>query len=251
MSWDTLIVGLFSNENSINSLIGIFDSIVALVAAIVGAIVAAIVGAYYYKKSDRDRRKIEKTIDFIDEFYSKEFIMHRRVLWNTQLKVQDNNNTKASIENIALGFLYPIPRYSKPYDGEMFDDLTEHNHISMYLGFLERLSLSIKKKYVDVNSIKEAFSDAMIWHAELILKICDSIEYNAQEQKRKHDESASIKNDKGLHGRLDLTLKSIKNIKNLHDSLDLTRDKLASEISYEYRIEPSKKKNNYSIFKSK
>jgi len=132
--------------------------------------------------------------------------------------------------------LYPIPKGSKSYSGELVDNLTEHNHLSIYLGFLERLSLSIEKKYVDVNSIKEALSDAMIWHAELVLKICDSIEYKAQKQKENHDKTVSTKNDKDLDGRLSLTLKSIKNIKNLHESLGLTRDKLSDEISYYYRL---------------
>jgi len=84
VSWDTLVVGLLSNENSLSYLV-----------VLVAAILTAILSAYLYHRSDRNRRNIEKTSDFIDEFYSKEFIMHRRALWNMQLKVQDEKNEYA------------------------------------------------------------------------------------------------------------------------------------------------------------
>lgn len=181
---------------------------------------------------DTERRKTETTLAFIEEFYSEEFMFHRKALWNLHKKAMFNI---ISIEDMAKKFVY-----SGDYDSRFISDITstedilkEHNHLTMYLSFLQRLAISIDKDQVYVELIKEAISDAMIWHAELSLKVCYAIKGLADDQlskyKKKVKDTGIIEN-KGMQGRVNLIVNPAQMVIDLHEKLDLSLDKLENEI---------------------
>jgi hypothetical protein len=68
------------------------------------------------------------------------------------------------------------------YTGDEVFGLTEHPHLTLYFGFVERLGLSIKRNEVDIAVIKEALSYEFLWHADLIRTIAKRLESLAIER---------------------------------------------------------------------
>ena len=186
-----------------------FDTLVSgfFIAASV-AIIGAAYGSYINNKYDRERGRTEKTLEFINEFYSKEFAHCKESLWWTKEAVLDN---KVSIKYIAKAFIYPL-KEGYYYNGKHVPEdggLLEIQHLFVYFGFLQRLGLSIEKEYVNKNEIKAGLCNMMLWNGELITKICDSIEDMATER-----ELYYIKNEKEIH--------YIKHIRKVYETLDLS-----------------------------
>nr|WP_321496356.1 hypothetical protein [uncultured Methanolobus sp.] len=134
------------------------------------------------KNQDNKRIKTETTIDFIKEFYSIDFISHRKAVSFLKDKVKVSTSQQQFIESIACGFVYPMPAGVTYYKGNVIDGLTEHQHIKLYLAFLQRLAISIENDQADLASVKKAMADAFIWHAELVLKVCNEIQVQAQDK---------------------------------------------------------------------
>ncbi|AEH60002.1 hypothetical protein Mzhil_0122 [Methanosalsum zhilinae DSM 4017] len=143
--------------------------------AIIG-VLSVIFGAYTLKenrKTDAEKIRIYRTISYIEEFYSKQFMFHRTALSNLNKRVENGGITT---EDIACRFVYSYSKKGpKPHFYGKLDGLTEHQHLSMYLSFLQRLYISIESGHIDLETIKKAIADAMIWHAELTLDVCNSI----------------------------------------------------------------------------
>lgn len=121
------------------------------------------------KKLDENRieeRKFVKTNIFIDQYFSNEFIFHRIAVSKMREKVLQN---RVSVKYISNGFLYP--NYLASYDGLITHDLTEHQHLTIYLGFIERLGNAIKNGELNEGALKNALSYEFRWHADLIRNI--------------------------------------------------------------------------------
>ncbi len=172
------------------------DSLVSgfLIAASV-AIIGAVIGASLSSKYDRERRKTETSLDFIKEFFSNDFVYCRESLWWTKEAVLDN---EVSVKHIARAFVYPV-KEGYYYDGKLVGHFLEVQHLIVYFGFLERLGISIKRGYVNLDEIKDGLSNIMIWNGELVSKICDAIE--------------EMSTEKDLH--------YIENIRLVYETLDL------------------------------
>ncbi|WP_321430523.1 hypothetical protein [uncultured Methanolobus sp.] len=190
-----------------------------------GLIITLFVGLVtiqYNRHQDNKRIKTETTIDFIKEFYSIDFISHRKAVSFLKNKVKVSTHQQQFINSIACGFVYPMPEGVKYYEGKVIDGLTEHQHIKLYLAFLQRLAISIENKQVDIASIKKAMADALIWHAELVLKVCTEIQVQAQANYDSHIT--------GAQDRLMLLTCPAQLVIDLHYELGLGRDALKEEI---------------------
>jgi hypothetical protein len=224
---------MISNDNLFLGLINFLCTFIVFV----GTLSVGIFTIWNNRRLDTNRRKTETTLAFIKEFYSNEFMFHRKALWNLHKKTVNN---ELSIEKIAEDFVYPFSKILIPDTEHKKVILTEHNHLTMYLSFLQRLSISIDKDQVDVEAIKKAISDAMIWHAELALKVCYEIidkadqKFEVYEEKLKKTESnknlQAAVTDKGMPGRTHLIKRPAQMVIDLHKDLDLSPDVLESEI---------------------
>ncbi|WP_407281701.1 hypothetical protein V7O61_11605 [Methanolobus sp. WCC1] len=185
-------------------------------------LLVGIVTIQYNRHQDNKRIKTETTIDFIKEFYSIDFISHRKAVSFLEDKIKVSSHQRQFIKSIARGFVYPIPHGVEYYEGKVIDGLTEHQHIKLYLAFLQRLAISIENKQVDITSIKKAMADALIWHAELVLKVCNEIQKQAQTNSNLHI--------KGTQDRLKLITCPAQLVIDLHYKLGLNKDSLKEEI---------------------
>ena len=216
VSWDTLDINITCTLGGI----------------LLGALATGIVGLITSRINDKKRIQTETTITFIKEFYSEDFMFHRKALWNLHQNVMRGNT---DVEKIAQRFVYPSNKQHKRCSplthcihhlskfSYKKQNLTEHNHLSMYLSYLQRLAISIDKKQIDVESIKKAISDAMIWHAELSLKVCDNIERLAR--------NTPNKDDAGIQERINLIINPARMVIDLHYKLGLSPDRLENEIT--------------------
>ncbi|TQD23545.1 hypothetical protein [Methanolobus vulcani] len=164
------------------------DIFIPLISAFAGAGAAALM----YHVLEKKRKREQKTADFIDEFFSNDFTMHRASLYKTHKNATYGNNITYEdtiLMEIARGFLYHV--VGEYYEGNtQIDNLSEHQHMVIYFGYLKRLYFSIKKGQVNEDEIRNALSYGMRWHAELVLSICKKIEYLT-----KNESSYKIGND--------------------------------------------------------
>lgn len=121
---------------------------------------------YTYRSQQQDslsRRKEERTLDFINEFFSRDFTTHRSANWKTKEKVANGNVTMASVAN---GFIVGVQDAS--FEGEILDGLSEHNHLGMLLFFLQRLSFALSSDLVDQDALKATLGYQLRWHSEFL-----------------------------------------------------------------------------------
>lgn len=141
-----------------------------------GAMIGA--GSFHFLALKRERRQnvAKRTQDIIDQFFSKEFISHRAAIWKMREQVLSNS---ASISHIAAGFIYPME--GECYDGSEVYGLTEHEHLTLYFGFIERLGLAVEHEEINAESIKKAFCYEFVWHADLIRAVAKAARAKAEE----------------------------------------------------------------------
>ncbi|CAN0453624.1 unnamed protein product, partial [Ectocarpus fasciculatus] len=121
-------------------------------AAGVIAILAFLWSVYTYKVEQREsllRRNEERTLNFINEFFSKDFTAHRSANWKTKKALAGNEIT---MEFVAKGFVVGIDEPS--FEGDLVNGLTEHNHLGMLLYFLQRISFALSSQLVDQDALK-------------------------------------------------------------------------------------------------
>jgi hypothetical protein len=140
--------------------------IVPLIAAFIGAFSSAFLFHKFQTKRENNSEKIRITNDFINEFFSKEFIAHRAALWDLDNKTK---NEKVSIECISNGFIFPIN--FPVYIGPDSQGLNYHQHLTFYFGFLERLGHAIEKDKLNTDEIVSALKFETSWHSDLVNKV--------------------------------------------------------------------------------
>ena len=131
---------------------------------------------------EKERKRLI-TKEFIDEFFSQEFTLHRSAIWNIEQKVIKDKSV--SVEFIVNGFLQTsIEHY---FVGEEYNGFSEHNHLTLYLGFVDRLGYSIKTNALDKAMLKAAIGYEMRWHIDFIRALAEVAEdktKNASEEAR-------------------------------------------------------------------
>ena len=87
----------------------------------------------------------------VDEYHSPGFGLHRGVVYciPTVLPNEDDPAFEEAWDRVAMGFadpvLYARDELSKAWLGEVRDgDLTDHQHLGMYVGFIVRLAQLLK-----------------------------------------------------------------------------------------------------------
>lgn len=81
---------------------------------------------------------------------------------------------------MAVGYVYPINAGEEFYLGieqhldveddrsKLLENLTEHEHLTLYLGYLQRISYRISKNLVDVDALRNALKYQFKWHADFL-----------------------------------------------------------------------------------
>ena len=136
---------------------------VPFVSALLGAFSSAWLFHHLALRREARQRKQERTQSLIDQFFSKDFIAHRASMYETREKIIGG---KATMRALAAGFVFPINE--ETYDGGVRDALTEHEHLALYLGYLERIAFDISNELVDFRALKKALGYEFIWHSDLL-----------------------------------------------------------------------------------
>ncbi len=164
------LAATLSNRNNAYSIF------LPFISALIGALFSAVLFHNLAMRRERRQQIYQHTQEIVNQFFSKEFIGHRVALWAMRSAVLEK---KASIRFIAYGYIYPIK--NKAYDGSQIDGLTEHQHLTLFFGFIERLGLYIRNKQIDRGMVKAALSYEMLWKADLIRAIAEEIRAIARE----------------------------------------------------------------------
>lgn len=150
-----------------------------------------------HEKQQLDERRYARTLEFIEEFHSREFIEHRIAIWYFKEdiigekgpreveKVSDRNRSRlilpseiksekgntTSMWEIVIGYVHPIAPGLAEYvvEGDVCYGLSCHEHLTLYIGFYHRVGLAIEAKLVDVAMLKEAIGYSLRWNADFML----------------------------------------------------------------------------------
>lgn len=141
------------------------DVIIPLASGLGGVILAIVPTSWFQRRSIR----WSTTDSLIQEFYSPSFLQHRASLWATKVKVM---NGLVPIRDIAKGFWYTSDAMSSPYDGDLIYDFTEHEHITIMMGYYIRMSHLMTIGRIDKKHLKLALSAEYHWHADVLTGIC-------------------------------------------------------------------------------
>lgn len=138
-----------------------------LLGAFFGALFALLGSLFLSSK----KYKKDTTQDFMNEFFSRDFLSHRIAISNLREKVI---NGDVLLSNIAAGYWYP--GLHEEYSGETYDGLTEHQHLEAYFGFVVRLSHANSRGQIDKQTIRSALRTSYLWHADFSTCLADEAE---------------------------------------------------------------------------
>lgn len=138
---------------------GLFQSfITAAFGAFFGAFFALMTTLW---REGRDRKR-KTTEAFINEFFSANFLQHRIAVSRLRSKVLTGD---VSVESIAKGYWYP--GLENAYSGETIGEFNEHQHLTIYFGFLVRLAHAKKCKQIDTVVLTSAIRTSYFWQGDL------------------------------------------------------------------------------------
>ena len=141
---------------------------IPFISALLGALTSAVLFHHLALRREARQKKLERTQSLIDDFFSKEFISHRASLYKTSEKVVSKQTTP---RKIAAGFVNPIEE--EDFSGDELDGLTEHEHLTLYLGYLERVAYDLSEELVDIKALRKALSYEVSWHADLLRAVAE------------------------------------------------------------------------------
>jgi uncharacterized membrane protein len=156
-----------------------------------------------HEKQQLDERRYARTLEFIEEFHSRQFIEHRIAIWYfkediigekgprevekysernkpsifllSEIKSHKGNTT--SMWEIVIGYVHPIAPGLAEYvvEGDVCYGLSCHEHLTLYIGFYHRVGLAIEAELVDVPMLKEAIGYSLRWNADFMLTFIECI----------------------------------------------------------------------------
>ncbi len=112
------------------------SAVSAVVATLTAAIVSSFIAIIYHQRTSRR----QATIEIIDEFLSPAFLVHRAVVSSLRRKVQAGI---VPLAEIAKGYWYP-GKPGRSYQGDKVDTLNEHQHLTIFLGYVMRLAHRVR-----------------------------------------------------------------------------------------------------------
>lgn len=164
---------IVSNQGQIDPLL----FVVPFVSALLGAFTSAWLFHRLALQREARQRKQERSQSLIDQFFSKDFISHRASMYELRSKISADDLTMRAV---AVGYVFPIDE--ECYDGDVRDALTEHEHLELYLGYLQRIAFDISKDLVDVPALQKALSYQFIWHSDFLRSFISECRSIAEEK---------------------------------------------------------------------
>jgi hypothetical protein len=152
------------------------DIAVAAASAFFGALAAFLASLRLARLSER--RTV--TDQFVNEFYSDGFMIHRTSLSTSRRKLRAG---AAKVEEIACGYWYPGSHEASyaSYRGEDIAGLDEHQHIEAYLGYVVRLEYAMSRGLVDARHIRSTLGLGLLWHTGFLMDVAATAVQQAQE----------------------------------------------------------------------
>lgn len=173
----------------------------------------------YRKRNTEIERVRLVTNEFIDHFHSQDFLGTRNAVWTIREKVLSGD---LSITFIANGYIFPVSK-GEYYEGEEMYGASEHGHLTLQLGYIERVGHAIQRGQIDKSQLKKALQYEMRWYADFLRSIAIVSEQICQKRQNS------------------ITPSFVEHVLLLLDMLELT-ETLDSEKHYE--IKDSEKDSN-------
>lgn len=123
----------------------------------------------------RRQRVAASTAEMIGQFSSREMITSRYVTADIAARVE---REEIDIKEIAKSSLQDCP---KGFVGETIDGLTEHQHMSNLIGWLRRLAVQLRYKWVSRNTIALTLGGSLQWSLPFLLRVAAATEELARE----------------------------------------------------------------------
>lgn len=114
----------------------------------------------------RSEKRRDTSIEFINEYFSTDFLVHRISVGELRRKVKLGTT---AVDDVAGGFWYPGSK--NYYKGDVTDGLNEHQHLEAYFGFLVRIWHSDKNGLLDVDLLQSALSTSYDWEKKFVSKV--------------------------------------------------------------------------------
>ena len=142
----------------------------------VGAVLGLATSWYLARRAERR----ESTMKIVTEFFSDEFLAHRISVSRTRRK---RDADEVSIDDLARGYWFPGGGNS--YQGELYKDMNEHQHVEAYIGFLIRIHYLATRGRLDVRELSAAIGMPLKYHMPLLCQIASASRRQAPTGRKK------------------------------------------------------------------
>lgn len=122
----------------------------SFLTAAVGSFFGSVGGFLSALQIARRAERHNTTTNLMNEYLSSSFIAHRDSIFEVRRRVEAG---EVDIADIASGFWFPGQPDSY-YVGNTSATLTDHQHLTVYIGFIVRLADSIRRRRVDLATIR-------------------------------------------------------------------------------------------------
>lgn len=147
---------------------------VSFVTAACGALFGSLGGLASALLVARRADRLSTTNHLMTEFLSADFLTHRIALEGLRARMLAGEVTAAQI---AGGFWYPGRR--DYYKGELYGEFNTHQHLTMYIGFLERMADAIRRHRLDVATVRNGIGSHLRWSDVLLREVAAETERQA------------------------------------------------------------------------
>lgn len=145
------------------------------VTAAVGSFFGSVGGFLSALTMARRAERYKTTTDLMNEYFSIEFTHHRESLFQTGRRVAADS---VDIDDVALGFWFPG---ALCYVGETYASLTEHQHLTVYIGYIVRLADSVVRRRADLTTLQNGLGTELLWEYDLVSKVAQTALRQADE----------------------------------------------------------------------
>ncbi|MFI5565049.1 hypothetical protein ACIA2T_37635 [Amycolatopsis japonica] len=135
------------------------------VTAAVGSFFGSVGGFLSALTMARRAERYKTTTDLMNEYFSIDFTHHRESLFQTGRRLATGD---VDVDDIALGFWFPG---GLCYIGETYASLTEHQHLTVYIGYIVRLADSVSRRRVDLTTLQNGLGTELLWEYGLVSKV--------------------------------------------------------------------------------
>jgi len=124
---------------------------------------------------NRRERRAQRTSDLIKEYSSREMLVSRFVTVSVADRITDG---EISIRDLALTMVQDCP---VGFTGQAVDGLTEHAQISLLIGWMRRLAISVDHGWIDNQTLAVTLGGSLQWTLPFLLRVGEAAELVMQE----------------------------------------------------------------------